>query len=991
MSRATKETVTMKRLTLLVAIAAAALAALLPAVARAEFPLVPGSTLGKTHAPVPLLCEEFEGATGIPSQDCRVHTEAIRAAEHTSAAADHPDASAAGDFDESSVDQPREVIVAAPPGFVGDPTVVTACTRARFAVTGVNSEAPPETQCPPSSQLGVITADANAPGTGWHTVPIYRLTPTPGFPASFGFKGLGSGFPVIVDANVRTAGDYGVSLFTRDIIARPANSLRELLGATLWGVPADPAHESERWNPAKRGGLGDWGAEAGIEPLPLLQTPADCKNDRLVTTIRIRSWQEPNRFLPDHPLDPTYAIPAPTPTECEELSFEPKIALVPSARNSDSPTGVSVQLEVPQNDDPEAPSTPPLKRSVVTLPEGMSFNPAAADGLAGCSEAQIGLITTHGAYPNPIRFAKGDDNCPQASKIGRLTVKTDLLEEDLHGDVYVATPFENPFGTLAAIYLVIRGPGFVVKAPGKVEFRDNGQIVSVFDHNPQLPFSELDLDFFGGPRAPLATSPLCGTQTILTEFTPWSAPQSGPPATPSRSYQASQGPAGAPCSFSAASRPFAPGMAAGTDSPVAGGHSALTMRLTRPDGHQPLAGLTVRPPLGFTAKLANIPYCSEQAIALAGTRTGRWQAAHPDCPAASRLGSVLVGAGAGPTPLFTPGTAYLAGPYKGAPLSMVVVTPALAGGTPGNPVFDLGTVVVRVALHVDPITAQVTAIADPVPQELENIPLRIRDIRVNMDRPEWGINPTSCAPKSFGADAGGQSGGFASLAVRYQVLECRALGFKPRMSLRLIGGTKRGGHPSLRAVVRPRRGDANIRRAAVTLPRSAFLDQGNIRTICTRVQFAADNCPKAARYGRAVAHTPLLDQPLRGPVYLRSSDNLLPDLVADLRGPARQPIKVEASFRTDSIRGGIRSTIDMAPDAQVSRFVLRMQGGKRKGLIVNSRDICKGTNRANARLKGHNGRRHNFRPKVHAANCGKQAKQGKRQARLHRLRAVAGR
>lgn len=984
---ATKETTMKRRLAVLTAATALALLAFAPS-AQAEFGLAPGSTVGKTHDPIsPLVVCGFM-PTIWPSQDCALDRDAILAAPHTSQAGDHPDATGAGKF-LKSLDAPRDFIVEAPPGFVGNPTVVTECTREQFELTGNQENGPPpEDQCPHSSQLGVIQVlPVIELGTGWYTVPIYRLTTTPGFPASFGFNALGSDFPVIVNANVRTDGDYGITLYTTNIAAGAAQ-LKEVRAATLFGTPADPIHNADRWNPFTvpaccSAFFGDWGALAGVSPVPLLQTPADCNNDNLVTTIRTRSWNEPDHWLPEHPLDPTYAAKAPQPTGCEKLIFKPGIALVPSATNSDSPTGVSVQLDVPQNLDPEGLSTPPLKKAVVTLPQGMSFNPSAADGLQGCSEGQIGLLTTHGDYPNPIRFAKGDDNCPQASKVGRLTVETDLLDETLSGDVFVATPYENPFGTLGAIYLVIRGPGFVVKLPGRVDFKANGQLVSTFDFNPQLPFSELDLDFFGGPRAPLATSPVCGEQPILTELTPWSAPQSGPPATPSRSYDAGQGPStGGGCSFSEASRPFAPQLTAGTDNPIAGGNSALTMRITRADGNQPLAGLTVRPPLGFTAALKGIPYCSDEALALAATRTGRWSADHPDCPAASKLGTTLTGAGAGPTPLFTPGTAYLAGPYKGAPLSMAVITPALAGGTPGNPVFDLGTVVVRVALHVDPVTAQVTAVTDPIPQTLQGIPLRIRDIRFTLDRPEFGINPTSCAEKLFEVDATGQNGAASSLSNRFQVLECANLGFKPPIALRLKGGTTRGDHPSLRAVVRPRPGDANIARASVTLPRTAFLDQGHIRTVCTRVQFAAGNCPKGSIYGRARAFTPLLDRPLEGPVYLRSSDNLLPDLVAALRGPDRQPIEVELSGRTDSVRGALRNTFDVVPDAPVNRFVLTLQGGKR-GLIVNSDDLCASTNRANVRLKGQNGRRHNFRPKVVATGCAK----GKRAKRSNHRRA----
>ena len=967
-----KETKTMKRFAALLALAALAALALASS-AHAGFGIVPGSAFGKAHPTVPLLVVPPSPKCGVPAPCERIPDEpAIRAAPFVSQAGDHPDATGGGEVEDTFNFHVKDFFVKSPPGFLGNPTVVPACELEAFRRTAQSLPG----GCSAVSQLGVAFTDLT--GIAEETTPVYRLTATPGFPASFGFRFIGVG--VVINANVRTEEDYGLLLGARDIAAG-FGSLKKTI-VTLWGVPGNPVHDPERWNPTK-GPIdeftgfpeGGWGASPDLPRVPFIQTPTDCNAKRLVTTATIDSWQEPGRFLPEDPFDPTYALPAPQPTGCEALSFKPWIGLQPSITNSDSPTGVSVQMEVPQNQgsEPGDRSTPQLRKAVVTLPEGMSVNPAAADGIEGCSTKQIGLLTTHGAYPNPIRFAKGDPSCPQASKVGAGIVETALLDEPLEGDVYLAAPHDNPFHSLLALYLVFRGPGFTIKLPGEIEADPvSGQLTTTFDHSPQLPFDKLSLNFFGGPRAPLATSPICGTQTIATTLTPWSAPQSGPPATPDNRYRATRGPAGAPCSFTEASRPFAPELTAGTDSPIAGGFSAMTMRLTRPDGHQPLAGLTVRPPRGFTAVLRGVPYCSEARIAAAAQRTGRSEAAFPSCPAASRLGSLLSGAGAGPTPLFTQGTAYLAGPYNGAPLSLVTITPALAGGTPGNPVFDLGTVVVRVALHVDSRTAQITAVSDPVPQTLKGIPLRIRDIRVNLDRPEWGLNPTSCAEKSFEVDATGQNGATAALSNRFQAVECRALGFKPRLHTRLFGGTGRGAHPKLRAVLMPRRGDANISRVAVSLPRSEFLDQAHIRTVCTRVQFAAKRCPKGAIYGRAVAFSPLLNRPLRGPVYLRSSDNLLPDLVAALKGPASQPIEVDLVGRIDSVRGGIRTTFEAAPDAAVSRFVLTMQGGK-KGLLVNSRDLCARPSRVIARFKGHNGRRHNPKPLL-KNDCGKRSK-----------------
>jgi hypothetical protein len=298
---------------------------------------------------------------------------------------------------------------------------------------------------------------------------------------------------------------------------------------------------------------------------------------------------------------------------------------------------------------------------------------------------------------------------------------------------------------------------------------------------------------------------------------------------------------------------------------------------------------------------------------------------------------------------------------------MAVITPAVAGP------FDLGTVVTRIALYVDPKTAEITAVSDPLPEMLEGIPLDIRSVSVRLDKPDFILAGTSCEPAGISGALTSTLGAVASLFSRYQLSDCARLGFKPKLVLRLKGATKRGGHPQLSATILARPGDANIRSVQVALPRSEFLENAHIRTVCTRPDFAADACPKGAIYGRSTVHTPLLDEPLRGPVYLRSSDNLLPDLVPDLRGPAHMPIRVEAAGRTDSVKGGIRNTFGFLPDAPFSKAVLKLQGA-RKGLLVNSRDICKRAYRARVRFTAHNGRVRIARPKLVAKGCKRKAK-----------------
>jgi hypothetical protein len=287
--------------------------------------------------------------------------------------------------------------------------------------------------------------------------------------------------------------------------------------------------------------------------------------------------------------------------------------------------------------------------------------------------------------------------------------------------------------------------------------------------------------------------------------------------------------------------------------------------------------------------------------------------------------------------------------------------------------------VIRTALFVDPVSAEITAVSDPIPEFLQGIPLDVRVASIRLDRPDFALNPTNCDPLAVTGLLTSTLGAVANLHNRFQLGECRRLGFRPKMTLRLKGGTRRGAHPQLTTRIFARPGDANIRRIQVSLPRSEFLENAHIRTVCTRPDFAADACPGGAVYGRARVFTPILDYALRGPVYLRSSENLLPDLVPDLRGPAHQPLKVETAGRTDSIRGGIRNTFDFIPDAPFRKAVVKLQGA-RKGLLVNSRDICRRTYRARVRFSAHNGRVHTIRPKLVAKGCKKRAK-GKRKAK----------
>lgn len=842
----------------------------------------------------------------------------------------------------------KDVRVALPPGLVGDPTTISRCTPQQFntthAIQPLGGAVVTINECPDGSAVGLVLVQQLEGRGRTLPVPLYNLVPPKGMPAQLGFQVLGA--PFYVDTAVRTGGDYGITASLRNTTQVQRVTAADVV---VWGVPSHPRHDPLRGSCLNSSGgrpmsLGICPAGLVLEPFMRLPTSCDLQ---LSTLMSFDTWTNPGSFA-------SAASTGPPPLNCAPLDFSPTISAVPHVTVADSPTGLRFNLRLPQNSDPNLWAEADLRAAVVTLPEGVTVNPSSANGLAACRPAQVAL-----SDPQPAR-------CPDASKIGSVEINTPLVDHPVKGAVYVASQNDNPFNSLLAIYIAVDDPqtGVVVKLAGHVmPDPSTGRLTTRFDDNPQLPFEDFTVEFFDGPRAPLRTPGTCGNYTTATDLRPWSAPESGPDATPSDSFVVSAAPAAEPCAVSEASQPHRPGFSAGTLAPVAGSFSAFVTNLSREDGSQILRGLNVALPEGLVGKLAGVPYCPAAALSAAAAQTGGAERAGPSCPAASQIGTATVGAGAGPSPIHVHGKAYLAGPYRGAPLSLAVVTPAVAGP------FDLGTVVVRAALRVDPRTAQVSVASDPIPTILQGIPLDVRSVSVEVDRPDFTLNPTNCEPMAVSGEAISVPGQVASLSSRFQVGGCRGLGFAPKLTLRLKGGTRRTANPALIATLTTKRGEANIARAAVKLPRSSFLDQSHIRTVCTRVQFAADVCPKGSIYGRAMATSPLVDYPLTGNVYLRSSDNELPDLIVDLRGPAYQPIRIEVAGRTDSVRASLRNTFDFVPDVPVSKFRLELFGGKR-GLIVNSRDICSRTYRATAKFKGQNGKKADLRPPMEN-DCGK--------------------
>lgn len=852
-----------------------------------------------------------------------------------------------------------------PPGFIGNPTAVPVCRGLQDLIPEDIPGSLQLPKCPLSSQVGIATVAYTDTSAKQIQAAVYNLAPPPGAAAAFAFQV--AGFPVLLTASLRSDGDYGVSVKATNVTQ--AISVREAT-VTLWGVPADSSHDNQRclvYLGSFTTCIGPPGSPIGPNPADttaraLIANPTRCTSPGvgLATTLRAEYYQRPGEFdeagffshePPGFPLDSSAWGPEVGTTGCDAVPFDPRIEVEPTNHRADSPTGLNVEITVPTDGllSPSGIAQSNLRTAVVTLPKGMSVNPSSADGLGGCSPSQLAAETA---------FSPPGSGCPNDSKIGTVEVETPLLNVPLKGSVFLAEQYDNPFGSLLAIYIVVKHAerGVIVKLEGRVDTdSQTGQLVTTFDDNPQLPFSSLHLELKSGPRAPLVNPPSCGTYTSASELSPWARPDQ--PALLKDSFQVNEGPDGAGCPDG----DFNPSFEGGTTVPIAGAFSPLIVRASRPDGSQQLTTLAVDLPPGLVGKLKGIATCPDDALAIASTKSGKAEISSPSCPAGSIAGSVDVGAGAGSDPFHVEGSVHLAGPYKGAPLSLAVITPAVAGP------LDLGTVVVRVKAEVSPRSGQIRVISDPIPTILQGIPLHIRSVQVDTPRPDFTLNPTSCDPMSLDGTLVGAATSKA-FSSRFQVGACDALGFRPNLRLQLRGGTRRGDHPALRATLTARPGDANIARAQVALARSALLDQAHIRTVCTRVQFAADSCPSGSIYGRAEAISPLLEQPLSGPVYLRSSDNPLPDLVAGLRGPDSQPIQIELVGRTDAVKGALRNTFEAAPDAPISKFTLELFGGKR-GLVQNSRDLCAHRYRATVRLNAHNGKIRDVNPVLTAKSC----------------------
>jgi hypothetical protein len=822
----------------------------------------------------------------------------------------------------------RDVRVQLPRGFVGNPLATARCTRLEAELE----------RCGGAAQVGLIAVghiSENGPSEQIEVQPLYNVEPARGVAAEF-VAIINGGASAVITARVRTGEGYGVEA---DGLNIPSFVDLTSVRVTLWGVPGAASHDEERYCPAPGGGH-EHPCQIGVPPTPLLTTPTSCDGSELTASLTADSYQ-----TAEGEGDVTVSTTLPGMTGCEHVPFAPSISVAPETHSASTPTGIEAAVTVPQETAAESVATADLENATVRLPAGITLNPSAAGSLVGCPllhgkeghEGQTGIDLEDGEAAN----------CPAGSQLGTVELDTPLLDHALHGEIYAAQQGDagaaqgsNPFGSLLAIYVAIDDPksGVVVKLAGEVTANpETGQLTTTFDENPQLPFEELKLDFFGGPRAPLATPSRCGAYTTTSVLEPWShEPAEGetagtPNAEPSSSFSVTSGPGGTACPAGAA--PFAPSLIAGSTNNQAAAFSPLTVVLKRGDGEQAFSTVSLKLPRGLAGMVSHVEQCPEA------------QANVGACPAASKIGHVVVRAGVGSQPVTIPqpgkpeDPVYLTGPYKGAPFGIAIVVPAEAGP------FDLDEgghpVVVRGKVNVDPHTAQVSVETEAMPTMLQGVPLEVRDIEVSIDKPEFMFNPTNCEATAVDGRIGSAEGASETVASRFQAANCAALPFKPTLRAETKAHHTRKDGAFLRIAVTSGSGQANIAKVHVRLPKKLPADERTLKQACLEAQFAANpaGCPKASFVGTAVAHTPVLSSALSGPaVYVSNGHAAFPNLDVVLQGEGVTVILEGSTFIGK--KGYTSSTFASLPDMPISSFVLSLPEDENPALGGNGGNLC---------------------------------------------------
>ncbi len=899
-----------------------------------------------------------------------------------------------------------------PPGVIGNPTPFAQCTLSDFLNSG-------GILCSAQTVVGVSTGVVKVQYENKllninYETPLFNIEPAVGEPARFGFVAGESSFgphvPVLLTTAVRTGGDYGVTVNVANI-----SQVAEFLSSevTFWGVPGDARHNYSRGENCLvdadlvAWGLGiDYGCpafETAIHPPPLMTLPTSCTGP-LHTTVQADSWLEPSALQSLSNTQPMPALDG-----CDRLPFTPEIKVSPDSQQASKPTGLTVDVHVPQEGqlNPEGLAQSNIKNIVVTLPEGVTLNPSGGDGLLGCSEAQIGFEGAKelqsvfepgvktltftpkvpGSYGASEALDPGVNFCPNASKIAEATIRTPLLPNPLKGFVYLASPQnfaglpqENPFETHVAMYLVVEDPvsGSLVKLPGSVELGGQpgveglapGQIRTTFANNPQLPFEDAELHFFGGERAPLASPNHCGKYTTNATFTPWSGEE---PVSSQSSFEVTSGPNGSPCP--GAALPFSPTLASGTTNNNAGGYTALDTTMSRESGQQSIQSVTLHYPPGVSGLLSGVKLCGE-SDANAGT-----------CGPESQIGETIVSVGVGGDPYtVTGGKVYITGPYEGAPFGLSITNPAKAGP------FDLQEgrpVVVRGKIEVDPATAALTITTDPsgphaIPTIIEGFPLQIQHVNVLINRPDFTFNPTNCSHLAVTGTINSAEGASAPVSVPFQATNCAVLKFAPKFSASTSGKTSRAGGASLSVKLAypnaPQDTQANIAMVKVELPKQLPSRLTTLQKACTAAQFHANpaGCPPGSIVGHAKALTPLIPVPLEGPAYFVSNGNeAFPNLVVVLQGYGVTLDLVGSTFI--SKQGITSSTFKTVPDAPVGSFELTLPEGPYSALAANG-SLCRDKLTMPTEFVAQNGAEIHETTKIAVTGCPKahRAKRGKR-------------
>jgi hypothetical protein len=813
----------------------------------------------------------------------------------------------------------RDIIADLPPGLVGDPNATPVkCTLSQLE--GLSGENSGGGHCPAEATVGELEVEF-ADGLPPIKEPVYNMVSPRGVAVQ-----IGANFIVpdsFVDAGVLAGGDYPVQA---SVLSIPTIEPVVTTRLTVFGVVGSNSFKQ---------------FEAGSSDTrkPFLTLPTGCTGP-LKSTIATDSYQNPGHFIEATSLTRDAGGEPVGLTGCSKLLFPPTITVSPDTTDASSSSGLTVGVHVSQKAafNPEGLAESALRDTTVTLPEGVALNPAGADGLEACSEGLAGF-TGFGEFnsefepgvktatftpemPDPLQ--PGANFCPDGSKIGTVKIKTPLLEHELEGAVYLAAQNANPFGSLVAMYLIAEDPasGTIIKLTGEVHLTETGQIVTTFKNTPDLPFEELQLHFFGGERAPLTTPSRCGTYTTQATFTPWDG--NGQVNT-SSSFQITSGPNGSPCP--GASLPFAPSLTAGTTSNQAGGFSPFTMTMSREDGQQNLQAISLKMPPGVSGLLSGVKLCGE-AEANAGT-----------CGPESEIGETIVSVGVGNDPFSVKGgKVYITGPYKGAPFGLSIVNPAVAGP------FNLGKVIVRAKIEVNPATAALTITSDnegpyKIPQYIDGIPLQIKHVNVTINRPDFTFNPTNCNPMAITGSLDSTEGSTDALSAPFQATNCAALGFAPKFTASTSGKASRVDGTSLNVKLTyptaPFGSQANIKQVKVELPKLLPSRLPTLQKACTAAQFNSNpaGCPAASVVGHAKAITPLVPVPLEGPAYFVSNGGeAWPNLIVVLQGYG---VTIDLVGDTLINKAGVTSsTFKTVPDAPVGSFELNLPAGPYSALTT---------------------------------------------------------